>query len=173
MPVGHHTLDSLCFVEMLVLFCYPSLFWAIAHAQIQILSEFNDYLWICSHCWLLSVVPLCITFIARANTFKRLKICPMNYFNSFFTFLISQARMTHFVLPLSFDPLVLYQWICSIFHCLIETASALWTLQLYCTDTTTLKWTRHVDTWQILKNTHDTCVRHACLTSFGHDTALW
>jgi len=27
-------------------------------------------------------------------------------------------------------------------------------------DTTTLKWTRHVDTWQILKNTHDTCARH-------------
>ena len=27
---------------------------------------------------------------------------------------------------------------------------------LCCTDTATLKWTRYADTWQILKNTHDT-----------------
>ena len=36
-----------------------------------------------------------------------------------------------------------------------------------CTDTTMLKWTRHVDTWQIFKNT-----RHVCQTRLGRDTAL-
>ena len=32
---------------------------------------------------------------------------------------------------------------------------------LCCTDTTMLKWTRYVNTWQILKNTHGTCVRQS------------
>jgi len=39
---------------------------------------------------------------------------------------------------------------------------------LCCTDTVALKWTRHVDTWQILKNTYDTCVGHV-----SDDTTLW
>ena len=30
-----------------------------------------------------------------------------------------------------------------------------------------------VVTWQILKNTHDTCVWQACRTRFGHDTTPW
>ena len=34
---------------------------------------------------------------------------------------------------------------------------------LCCTDTAILKWTRHMDTWQILKHTHDTRVRHVRL----------
>jgi len=32
------------------------------------------------------------------------------------------------------------------------------TYRLCCTDMATLKWTWHVNTWQILKNTHDTRV---------------
>jgi len=40
------------------------------------------------------------------------------------------------------------------------------THMLCCMDTAMLKWTRHVNTWQILKNTHD-----KCRTRFGYDTA--
>ena len=43
------------------------------------------------------------------------------------------------------------------------------------TETTTLKWTRHVDTGQILKNTEDTrdtCVRHVSDTIWLHDRSV-
>ena len=38
------------------------------------------------------------------------------------------------------------------------------------TNTTMLKWT--LTRGKFFKNTYDTCVRHACRTRFGHDTAL-
>jgi len=46
------------------------------------------------------------------------------------------------------------------------------TSKLCCTDMATLKWTRHVDTWQILKNTHDTCVRYISNTTWLHDRSV-
>ena len=45
-------------------------------------------------------------------------------------------------------------------------------LDLCCMDTATLKWTRHADTWKILKNTHDTCVGHVCGMTHLHDNLI-
>jgi len=39
-------------------------------------------------------------------------------------------------------------------------------------DTATLKWTRHMNTLQILKNTHDTCVEHISDTTRLHDRSV-
>jgi len=35
-----------------------------------------------------------------------------------------------------------------------------------------MKWTRHANTWRILKNTHDTCVWHVSDTTRLHDRSV-
>ena len=44
---------------------------------------------------------------------------------------------------------------------------------LCCTDTATLKWTWHVDMWQILKNTYDTRVGPGWNTIRLYDRSIW
>jgi len=48
----------------------------------------------------------------------------------------------------------------------------IYNLMLCCTDMAMLKWTRHVDIWQILKNTHNTCVGHVSNTTWLHDRSV-